>query len=76
MEGFIQSYFDQQRDVAQSQKIMYYFKQTQLPVLTTLALEYAVFNRWFASQGGTLPEYGKGPALSSAIHGGPSAQER
>jgi phospholipase C len=28
MEGFIQSYFDQQRDVGQSRKIMYYFKQS------------------------------------------------
>ena len=25
------------------------FAQNQLPVLTTLALEFAVFNRWFAS---------------------------
>jgi len=49
MEGFIQSYFDQQQDVGQSRKIMYYFKQAQLPVLTTLALENAVFNTWFAS---------------------------
>jgi phospholipase C len=29
--------------------IMYYFKPEQLPVLTTLATEYVVFNRWFAS---------------------------
>lgn len=36
-------------DVNHSQKIMYYFKQSNLPVLTTLALEFAVFNRWFAS---------------------------
>jgi phospholipase C len=28
---------------------MYYFAQNQLPVLTTLATEFAVFNRWFAS---------------------------
>jgi phospholipase C len=28
---------------------MYYFAQNQLPVLTTLALQFAVFNRWFAS---------------------------
>jgi phospholipase C len=28
---------------------MYYFDRKQLPVLTTLALEFAVFNRWFAS---------------------------
>jgi phospholipase C len=49
MQGFVKSYFNQQRDVNHSQKIMYYFKQSDLPVLTTLALEFAVFNRWFAS---------------------------
>jgi phospholipase C len=49
MQGFIKSYFNQQNDVGHSQKIMYYFKQSDLPVLTTLALEFAVFNRWFAS---------------------------
>src|SRR5207237_6638726 len=27
----------------------YYFKQSDLPVLSTLALEFALFNRWFAS---------------------------
>ncbi len=49
MQGFVKSYFNQQKDVKHSQKIMYYFKQSDLPVLTTLALEFAVFNRWFAS---------------------------
>jgi phospholipase C len=49
MQGFIKSYFNQQRDVKHSQKIMYYFPKEKLPVLTTLALEFAVFNRWFAS---------------------------
>jgi phospholipase C len=49
MQGFVKSFFNQQRDVKHSQKIMYYFAQDQLPVLTTLALEFAVFNRWFAS---------------------------
>ena len=49
MQGFVRSYFNQQQDVGHSQKIMYYFAQSQLPVLTTLALEFAVFNRWFAS---------------------------
>jgi phospholipase C len=49
MQGFVKSYFNQRQDVAHSQKIMYYFKQSDLPVLTTLALEFAVFNRWFAS---------------------------
>jgi len=49
MQGFIKSYFNQQRNVGQSQKIMYYFSQKNLPILTKLALEFAVFNRWFAS---------------------------
>jgi len=49
MQGFVRSYFHQQGDVGHSQKIMYYFKQSDLPVLTTLALQFAVFNRWFAS---------------------------
>jgi len=49
MQGFIKSYFNQRRDVPHSQKIMYYFPKEKLPVLTTLAKEFAVFNRWFAS---------------------------
>lgn len=49
MRGFVKSYYDQRPDVAHSRKIMYYFKKSQLPVLTTLALEFAVFNRWFSS---------------------------
>lgn len=49
MQGFVKSYFNQRRDVGHSQKIMYYFKQTDLPVLNHLALGFAVFNKWFAS---------------------------
>ena len=49
MQGFIKSYFSQQRDVQHSQKIMYYFTPQKLPVLSTLAREFAVFNRWFSS---------------------------
>jgi phospholipase C len=49
MQGFISSYFDQRQDVKHSRKILYYFKPEKLPVLTTLATEFAVFNRWFAS---------------------------
>ena len=49
MQGFVTSYFHQRGDVDHSQKILYYFKQSDLPVLTTLALQFAVFNRWFAS---------------------------
>src|SRR5689334_15663363 len=49
MQGFVQSYHDQQHDVAHSRKIMYYFATDKLPVLHTLARNYAVFNGWFAS---------------------------
>ncbi len=49
MQGFVKSYFTQQHDVKQSQKIMYYFTPSKLPVITTLAQQFAVFNRWFAS---------------------------
>ena len=49
MRGFIASYFKQRRKVKSSHRIMYYFTPAQLPVLSNLALEYAVFNRWFAS---------------------------
>jgi phospholipase C len=49
MQGFIANYYRQQKNVKQSQKIMYYFPQNKLKVLTTLAREFAVFNRWFSS---------------------------
>src|SRR5512141_3135786 len=49
MQGFVKSYFEQQRDVKHSHKIMYYFPAEKLPVLTTLATEYALFNAWFSS---------------------------
>ena len=49
MQGFVASYFKQRRDVKHSRQIMYYFKREKLPVLTTLATEFAVFNRWFSS---------------------------
>src|SRR3984957_14665300 len=49
MQGFIASYFNQQQNTAHSHDILYYFAPDKLPVLTTLATQYAVFNRWFAS---------------------------
>ena len=49
MQGFVKSYFNQQQNTAHSADILYYFTPDKLPVLTTLATEYAVFNRWFAS---------------------------
>jgi phospholipase C len=49
MKGFVQSYWDQQHDVAHSREIMNYFATDTLPVLHGLARNYAVFNGWFAS---------------------------
>src|SRR6202035_2913490 len=49
MQGFIASFFNKQQNVNHSRQIMYYFKPEKLPVLTTLASEFALFNRWFAS---------------------------
>jgi phospholipase C len=49
MQGFVESYWDQERNVAHSHKIMYYFAPEKLPVLHTLARSYAVFNGWFSS---------------------------
>ena len=49
MSGFIKSYYQQQHNAGQSQKIMYYFTPDKLPVLTTLARQFALFNGWFCS---------------------------
>jgi phospholipase C len=49
MQGFVKSYFSQRQDVDHSRKIMYYFTPDKLPVLTTLATEFAIFNSWFSS---------------------------
>jgi phospholipase C len=49
MQGFVQNYFQQTQDLAHSQRIMYYFSEDKLSVLTSLATNFAVFNRWFAS---------------------------
>jgi phospholipase C len=49
MQGFVKDYFTQTKDVHRSHNIMYYFTPDKLPVLTTLATEFAVFNGWFSS---------------------------
>ena len=49
MQGFVKDYFTQTNDVNRSHNIMYYFTPDKLPVLTTLATEFAVFNGWFSS---------------------------
>jgi len=49
MQGFVKDYFSQTNDVNRSHNIMSYFAPENLPVLTTLATEFAVFNGWFSS---------------------------
>ena len=49
MGGFVRNYWEQENNVSHSREIMYYFKQTDVPVITTLAQSFAVFNGWFAS---------------------------
>jgi phospholipase C len=49
MQGFIKSYATQGTGVAGSHAIMNYFPPEKVPVLTKLAIEFAVFNGWFAS---------------------------
>lgn len=49
MNGFVKSYYAQRRDRAHSRLVMSYYKPAKLPVLTTLAKEFALFNGWFSS---------------------------
>src|SRR6266849_1845086 len=49
MQGFVKDYFTQTNDVGRSHNIMYYFTPDNLPVLSTLATQFAVFNGWFSS---------------------------
>jgi len=49
MESFVRSYASQHRNVKQSHNVTYYFSPEKLPVLTTLAKSFAVFNGWFFS---------------------------
>src|SRR5690348_3701882 len=48
-QGFVLTDSNHQQNVKHSQAIMYYFPKEKLPELTTLAVEFAVFNPWFAS---------------------------
>lgn len=56
MGGFIKAYYSKRQDVNHSRLIMNYFTSPSVPVITSLAQEYAVFNRWHASlPGPTIP---------------------
>lgn len=56
MQGFVKAYYQKERDVAHSREIMYCFSPDKVPVITTLAENFLVFNRWFSSlPGPTIP---------------------
>jgi phospholipase C len=56
MQGFIKSYFTKMQNVNHSRNIMNCFSPDNLPVLTYLAQQYAVCDRWFSSlPGPTVP---------------------
>ncbi|MBV9085654.1 MAG: alkaline phosphatase family protein [Acidobacteriaceae bacterium] len=56
MQGFVRSYEQHTNDVDKAHHIMRCFKPERIPVLTALAKEYAVCDRWFSSiPGPTLP---------------------
>src|SRR3984957_17440630 len=44
MQGFVKDYFTQTDDVNKSHNIMSYFTPDKLPVLSTLATQFALFN--------------------------------
>jgi len=56
MQGFIKAYYQKQKDVPHSHNIMNCFPPEKVPVITTLASNFLVFNRWFSSlPGPTIP---------------------
>ena len=56
MQGFIKAYYQKQNNVSHSHNIMYCFPPEKVPVITTLASNFLLFNRWFSSlPGPTIP---------------------
>jgi phospholipase C len=56
MRGFVRNYFVASGDPVRAGNVMKCFTQATLPVLSTLAKQYAVCDRWFASvPGSTIP---------------------
>ncbi|HEY4379092.1 MAG TPA: alkaline phosphatase family protein [Acidobacteriaceae bacterium] len=56
MRGFVRNYFNAGGDAVHARNVMKCFTPETLPVLSTLAKQYAVCDRWFASvPGSTIP---------------------
>jgi phospholipase C len=69
MSGFVTDYGQVSGSVADSHHVMKCFDPAKLPVITTLAQQFAVCNRWFASvPGPTLPNRAYAHAATSVGH--------
>lgn len=56
MQGFIKAYYHKQQNVQHSHLIMQCFPPEKVPVITTLARKFALFNHWYSSlPGPTVP---------------------
>lgn len=56
MNGFIKEMVDAGSSVEESSKVMQCYNRTSLSILSTLATEYALFDRWYSSiPGPTFP---------------------
>lgn len=54
MQGFVKAYEGKTKNVQKSHNVMKCFGPGRLPILQTLAQEYAVCDRWFASVPGRV----------------------
>ncbi|MGA8028550.1 MAG: alkaline phosphatase family protein [Bryobacteraceae bacterium] len=69
MSGFVTSYGAVSRSVSKSHKVMNCFNPAKIPVLATLAQQYALCTRWFASvPGPTLPNRAYAHGATSVGH--------
>jgi phospholipase C len=69
MSGFVKNYGTISESVSKSHHVMKCFDPAKIPVLTTLAEQYAVCTRWFSSiPGPTLPNRAYAHAATSVGH--------
>ena len=69
MSGFVTSYGQVSGNVPKSHRVMKCFNPKKLPVLSTLAQQYALCTRWFSSvPGPTLPNRAYAHAATSVGH--------
>jgi phospholipase C len=69
MAGFVANYGEVSQSIKKSHRVMKGYKPAKIPVLTTLAENYAICTRWFSSvPGPTLPNRAYAHAATSVGH--------